>query len=553
MPTGAELFLDAIQSLGITRIFTLVGDHLNEVLEVAGRRGIDLFDMRHESGVTHTADAWARITRQPSLSLVTGGPGHTNSLTGIATAFLAASPLISVSGSRPTTNADRQGFQDIDQIGMVRPVVKWAAQPPNAAQIPFYLGRAYTEAVAGRMGPVHLTIPVDLFRAQASGPVALPSPPAPLSIPPGVAETDRLLALLAAAERPVVVAGSGVWWSRAEEELGQFIEKTRIPVYTVAMARGVVSDEHPLCMGYADPALNRAVLDVYRECDLILLLGKRIDFRFAMGSPRVFPADRKIVQVDIYPQELGMNRRVELGICADVKATLRTLLDAIPPAPSPSAEVWLARVRALRAEWELRLAEMARRPEGVLHAGAFHYELSKALPAETLISWDAAEFAHWGRTIVPARIPGGWLRLGPLATIGSGLPNALAMQLANPGKPVALVSGDGSFGFYIAELDTAVRHNLPVVFIIGNDAGWGLEREFQRAATGRRDTVACELRATRYDVVMQGFGGEGETVRTLAEVQPAVRRAFDSGRPYLLNVEIQGTRSPFSEWQIAGK
>jgi acetolactate synthase I/II/III large subunit len=315
----------------------------------------------------------------------------------------------------------------------------------------------------------------------------------------------------------------------------------------------VVSDGHPLCMGYADPALNRAVLDVYRECDLILLLGKRIDFRFAMGSPRVFPADRKIAQVDIYPQELGMNRRVELGICADVKATLRALLDGGTVTPSRGAEAWLARVGALRAEWELRVAEKARQPDYALHSGAFYYELKEALPAGTLISWDAADFAHWGRTIIPALMPGGWLRLGPLATIGSGLPNALALQLANPGKPVALVSGDGSFGFYIAELDTAVRHQLPVVFIIGNDAGWGLEREFQRAATGRGDTVACELRATRYDVVMQGFGGQGETIRTLAEVQPAVRRAFASGKPYVLNVEIQTTRSPFTEWQIAGK
>jgi acetolactate synthase-1/2/3 large subunit len=553
MPTGAELFVDAIQSLWIDRIFTLVGDHLNEVLEVAGARGIPIFDMRHESGVTHAADAWARITRRPSLSLVTGGPGHTNSLTGIATAFLAASPLIAVSGSRPTTAADRQGFQDIDQIGMVKPVVKWAAQPPNASQIPFYLGRAYAEAVAGRMGPVHLTIPVDLFQAEAGAPAALPSPPARIAIAPGASETERLLSLLRAAERPVVIAGSGVWWSEAEDELRVFIEKTQIPLYTITMARGLVSDEHPLCMGYADPALNRVVLDVYREADLILVLGKRIDFRFALGGQRVFPASARIVQVDIHPQELGMNRRLELGICADVKATLMTLLDAIRDEPGWTAGPWLTRVREWKAQWESRLAEASYSENDALHAAAFHRELKKALPPRTLFSWDAADFAHWGRAIVPALTPGGWLRLGPLATIGSGLPNALALQLANPGKPVALVSGDGSFGFYIAELDTAVRHNLPVVFIIGNDAGWGLERELQRAATGRTGTVACELRPTRYDLVMKGFGGEGETIRSLDEVQPAVRRAFASGKPYVLNVEIRGLRSPFSEWQIAGK
>jgi acetolactate synthase-1/2/3 large subunit len=553
MASGAELFIDAMQGLGIDRIFTLVGDHLNEVLDVAASRGIPIFDMRHESGVTHAADAWARITRRPALSLVTGGPGHTNSLTGIATAFLAGSPLISVSGSRPTLAADRQGFQDIDQVSMTRPVVKWAAQPPTASEIPFYLGRAYAEAVSGRMGPVHLTIPADLFRAEARAPQGLPAPSIRPSLSPAAGQAERLLELLRAAERPLVIAGSGVWWSGAEAELREFIERTQIPLYTITMARGTVSDEHPLSVGYADPALNRTVLEAYQEADLILVLGKRIDFRLGFGRPRVFPASTRIAQVDIHAQELGMNRRLELGICADLKATLRALLDALrSEAPWP-ARLWLDRVRSLKAQWSCRLEGVSDGAEGPLHPAAFYRELKRWLPAGTLFSWDGADFAHWGRAMLPAVTPGGWLRLGPLGTIGSGLPNALALQLANPGRPVALISGDGSFGFYIAELDTAVRHGLPVVFIIGNDAGWGLERELQRAATGRADTVACELRSTRYDVVMKGFGGEGETIRCLDEVGPAVRRAFASGRPYVLNVEIRGARSPFSEWQIAGK
>src|SRR4029079_13588043 len=177
MPSGAELFVRSIASLGISQIFTLVGDHLNEVLAVAAREGIRIIDMRHESGVTHAADASARITRKPALSLVTGGPGHTNSLTGIATANLAASPLIAVSGSRASTVAERQPFQDIDQVGTARPICKWAAEPPNAAQIPFYLGRAYAEANAGRKGAVHLTIPVDLFTQKTETHAPIPIPP----------------------------------------------------------------------------------------------------------------------------------------------------------------------------------------------------------------------------------------------------------------------------------------------------------------------------------------------------------------------------------------
>src|SRR6478736_6192075 len=219
MPNGAELFVQASVQLGIDTIFTLVGDHLNEVLAVAAQQGIRIVDMRHESAVVHAADAWARIHRKPAVSLVTGGPGHTNSLTGIATAQLAASPLIAVSGSRATSVGDRGAFQDIDQIGMAKPVCKWSAQPPNAAQIPFYLGRAYAEANSGRKGAVHLTIPVDLFTGKTDAPSAVSMPVEETPPMPGSREIESAMALLKAAKRPVVLAGSGVWWSGAERAL----------------------------------------------------------------------------------------------------------------------------------------------------------------------------------------------------------------------------------------------------------------------------------------------------------------------------------------------
>lgn len=546
------MFVRAITRLGIRRIFTLVGDHLNEVLAVAAQEGLDILDMRHESGVTHAADAWARITRQPALSLVTGGPGHTNSLTGIATASLAASPLITVSGARATTVADRQAFQDINQLDMARPVVKWAAQPPSAAQIPFYLGRAYAEANSGRKGPVHLTIPVDLFTGKAETPAAVPMMPADLQPQPSSRDVDRVLALLEAAERPVVIAGSGIWWSGAEAELREFIEHTSLPLYTVTMAKGVVPDSHPLCLGYADPALNQAVQKAFKEADLFLVLGKRIDYRLALGGARLFSPEARFIQVDIHPQELGMNRPLELGICADVKAALRALLDALGSRrwqPRP----WLDHLRSLAAEWQERLECAARDTAAPLHPAAFYRELRKALPPEVLYSWDGGDFTHWGRCIMPANGPGRWLRLGPLATIGSGLPNSLALKAACPDQPVVLITGDGSLGFYLAELDTAVRHKLPVVMIVGNDACWGIEKQLQMATVGGDGSVACRLRDTRFDLIMKGFGGDGETVDTLDQVRPAVERAFASGIPYLINVRIRGVRSPFTEWQIAGK
>ena len=540
----------SIAELGISRIFTLVGDHLNEVLAVAAREGISIVDMRHESGVAHAADAWARITRKPALSLVTGGPGHTNSLTGIATANLAASPLIAVSGSRATTAGDRGAFQDIDQVAMAKPVAKWCGQPPNAAQIPFYLGRAYQEANSGRKGAVHLTIPVDLFTARTDAPAAMPLPMDDAIPSPDPLAVQRTLALLRSARKPVVIAGSGVWWADAAAELGEFIERTSLPLYTITMAKGAVSDEHPLCMGYADPALNEAVRAAFQEADLFLVLGKRIDYRLALGGPRLFAPAARFIQVDIHAPELGMNRKLELGIWADVRATLRALLVEIGEerwTPLP----WLDRVRDLRRGWEAKLAEAARDRSSPMHPAAFYAELKKWLPADIYYAWDGGDVVHWGRATLPALHPGRWLRLGPLGTIGSALPNSLALQIANPGKPVVLITGDGSLGFYIAEMDTAVRHGLPVVMIVGNDGGWGLERELQSASAG--STVACELRRTQYDQVMKGFGGGGETIDTLDQVGPAVERAFRSGVPYCLNVNVRGVRSPFTQWQISGK
>ena len=547
MPTGAELFVRTLTELGIDRIFTLVGDHLNEVLAVAAKAGIEIVHMRHESGVTHMADAWARLTRKPALSLVTGGPGHTNSLTGIATAQLAASPLIAVSGSRANAVADRQAFQDIDQVGITRPITKWAAQPATSGQIPFYLSRAYSEANAGRRGAVHLTIPVDLFTAEAGAIAPAFSVPEASLIPPNADQIQKAIQLLRSAERPVVIAGSGVWWGDAAAELRQFLEKTNLPLYTITMAKGTVPDDHPLCLGYADPALNTAVHTVFKEADLFLVVGKRIDYRLALGGARLFSTTAKFIQIDIHQQELGLNHKLDVAINADVKTALTALTTELPPRME-----WLAHLRTLKADWENRVTEIAKDDASPMHPAAFYAEMKKALPPETLYAWDGGDFAHWGRVSIPALHPGGWLRLGPLGTIGSALPNGLALQMANPDKPVAVITGDGSLGFYIAEMDTAVRYNLPIVIIVGNDAGWGLERELQSALTGP-GTVACELRATRYDIIMQGFGGVGETIDTLDQVGPAVRRAFSAGVPYCLNVNIRGVRSPFTDWQISGK
>jgi acetolactate synthase-1/2/3 large subunit len=547
MPNGACLFVKTASQLGLDTILTLVGDHLNEVLAEAARAGMRIIDMRHESGVTHAADAWARVHRRPALSLVTGGPGHTNSLTGIATAHLAGSPLIAVSGSRARSLACRQSFQDIDQVSMTRPVVKWAAEVPGPSEIPFYLLRAYAEANTGRRGAVHLTIPVDVFTGECTASLAAAAGSMSAGAAGNIGPADDIgpaIDLLCGAERPVVIAGSGIWWSNAGDALRRFIERWQLPLYTITMARGVVSDDHPLCLGYADPALNRAAHRAFAEADLFLVMGKRIDYRLALGGPRLFPASAKFVQIDIHPPELGFNRLLDAAICADARYALEALA---AESPGPPRTAWLDRVRVLRDEWQASLDCADNDP------ARFFRALRAALPSDVLYSWDGGDFAHWGRAMLPARNPGGWLRLGPLGTIGSSLPNAIALQLAHPGRRVVAITGDGALGFYLAEMDTMARYRLPVVVIVGNDAGWGLERELQSWATDGEPTVACELAASRYDLVMQAFGGGGETIECPEQIGPALQRAFASGVPYCINVRIRGARSPFTEWQIAGK
>jgi acetolactate synthase-1/2/3 large subunit len=285
---------------------------------------------------------------------------------------------------------------------------------------------------------------------------------------------------------------------------------------------------------------------------LFLVIGKRIDYRLALGGPRLFPPEAKFIQIDVCQEELGLNRPLDLAICADARAALQSMLQAAGP-ERWTTRPWLDRVRAWKREWQERLAANARDPGQAMHPAAFFHELKTALPDDVLYSWDGGDFAHWGRAILPARQAGGWLRLGPLGTIGSSLPNGLALQMAHPGRPVAVITGDGALGFYMAEMDTAVRHKLPVVLIVGNDAGWGLERELQSWATDGEPTVACELQSAQWDAIMKGFGGQGETVERSEQIRPAVARAFAAAVPYCLNVRIRGARSPFTEWQIAGK
>ncbi len=553
MSSGAELFARSLKSLGVTHVFTLVGDHLNEALQVLDREGFTVVDTRHESAAVHMADGWARMTRTLGVSLVTGGPGHTNSVTGIATAQYTGVPLLAVSGMSSSKARDRNAFQDMDQVAQVQSLTKYSAVPTGPEQIPFHVMKAAREALSGRPGAVHLSIPVDCFTGKADGRPRLPDGPVVVERPrPDSREVSRVIDLLDKAERPAVIAGAGCWWSDAGSQLKAFIEAAQVPLFTVTLARGIVSDDHPLCFGYADATLNRGAENALKQADLVIVLGKRIDYRLRMGGAQLFAEDAKFVQVDISPGELGLNRRLEVGLFADCHAALQDLNAALANRERPDRSVWLAEVQRGADAYRAEVEELASQPSSPLHPLEFYKEMRDWLPEDVTLCWDGGDFVHWGRYYIPARRPGAWMRLGGLAGLGVAFPIGLAAQILRPSERSIVVTGDGSLGFYLAEMDTAVRFNLPVIIVVGNDGGWGIERELQQGSYGDK-TVACELRRTRYDLVMKGFGGDGAHVETPADIRPALDRALASDKPFVINVDIKGAGSPFTQYQLRAK
>ena len=550
MPTGSELFVRSLQALGVDRVFTLVGDHLNDVLQAAVRHGMSVYDTRHESAAVHMADGWSRLTRTPGVSMVTGAPGHTNSITGIATANATAVPMLSVSGMSDSSMRDRNAFQDMDQLKLVQGITKYAAVPARSGQLPFYVKRAFLEMLHGRPGVAHLSVPVDLFTERNESHAPIPTGRIePVRAAPASNDVDRAVDLLRGAERPAVVAGSGAYWSGADRELRDFVEAAQVPLFTANLARGMVSDDHPLCFGYADAAINRGAEMALRQADLIVVVGKRLDYGVRMGGPKLF-GDAKTIQIDVSSTELGLNRTLEIGMHADAKTALAALGEALGEAPAPDRSEWLGEVQGGCDAYEAEVAARAGRDRDPMHSLHAYEVLRERIPDDATICWDGGDFVHWGRYMLKARHPGRWMRLGSLAGLGVGLPIGLSAQIARPNSRSVVITGDGSLGFYIGELDTAVRLGLPLVVIVGNDGGWGVERELQQGFYPGADTVACELRRTRYDLVMKGFGGDGAHVTSRDQLGDAFDRAFRSDKPFLVNIEIAGLGSPYTYYQI---
>ncbi len=535
---GGQLLARTLERAGITTIFTLHGGHLDALYQAAFDHGLRLIDTRHEQAAGHAADGWARTTGQTGVAVVTAGPGFTDCVTAIANAHLDAVPTLFIAGAAPLRDAETLPLQGgLDQVAMVTPITKWAHRITHTHRIGELVDQALRVARTGRPGPVFLEIPIDvLFASVDESEAALPAGGLPFGAPaPAPEATAKVIEWLQEAERPVILAGGGAWFASAELELIAFAERTGIPVFMNGKSRGMIPSEHPLCGG-SFTNLAMAAMAGMGTPDVVLLLGARIGLFTAGRSGMVIPHDARVVQVDIAGEEIGRNRDIDLGIVADCRETLRALNAAAAPCAWPDRSEWQEAVGLLRGGPSLMYAEALTTDEGPIHPYRLMVEIARAVPAGSVITADGGETATWMDMAAETDGGGRWMTHGYLGCLGTGMPFAIAAQVAHPDRRVLCVVGDGSVGLNFAEFDTMVRHQLPIVVVVNNDQQWGMSAHGQDLLYGPDRRVVTDLAAVRYEQAAAGFGCHAEYVTAAGDIGPAIERAFASGRPACVNV-----------------
>ncbi len=536
---GGKLAARALKQAGVEVIFTLAGGHIMPIYDGCIDEGIKIVDVRHEQAAVHAADSWARCNPGSiGVAAITAGPGVTDGVTGIANAWRANSPILVFGGQGPFNNLRRGSLQEMDHLGVVRPITKYADAVYETYRIPEYIELAIRHAVSGTPGPVYLEIPMDILMGQVTwdeAPIPRIRTRAP-RISPDLDEVRNAIAALQQSERPMMMAGTSVKWSRAAGVMNEFIAETHMPTYTNGMGRGTVPPDSP-------EFLNRSRRSALKEIDLIILAGTLLDFRMRFGQ--TIPADAKIIQLDMDATLMGMNRQTDIPLVGNLACSFELLnqemknqgvkLDFTP---------WRDRLREIEDEAEAKVQAALNSDESPVDPQRMCREIRDWLETleEPIVIGDGGDIVATAAKIIPVRSEGAWMDPGPLGTLGVGMPFALAAQLAHPERRVVIVYGDGSFGLNGFEFDTAVRFGLPIIGIVGNDAAWGQMMRPQGAMLGWDRLNGTLLNPTRYDKVVEALGGHGEYVESPEELRPAFERAAASGKPALVNVMIRQDR-----------
>jgi len=529
--TGGHLVARTLKEAGVGHVFTLCGGHILPIYDGCVSEGLQVVDMRHEQACAHAGDAYARLTRNIGVAVVTAGPGVTDAVTGVANAYSARSPLLLIGGAAPLGLRGLGALQETEQVALLRPITKGSWTVAETRQIPEVLTTAIRAALTGRPGPVFVEIPVDLLMTVIEDRVA-PIPTRYVHRSAALADPDdvvRLAHLVSRAERPVVLAGSGVYWDAAAKPLASFADASGLPVFMNGAGRGALPPGHSCAFAHARGwALAGA--------DLVLVLGAPLDFRLGYGRPPTFAEDARVVMVDCDPAELGRNRPLELGLHGHIGRVLDQLVETLPAGLPARFEEWRRRVGQKERESRAKLeAESASDAIPISHY-RWAREIAAVVPPETIVVGDGGDVVGCASKFVPVSATGQWLDPGPFGCLGVGPSFAIAAKLLHPDRRVLLIAGDGAFGLNGMEMETAVRFRLPMTVIIGNDGGWGQIRNPQLSFFGAERAVGTSLPFTRFDRMVEALGGRGIHVTEPGEIRPALEKALGSGEVYCINV-----------------
>ena len=532
--TGAELLIESLISAGVKHLFSLSGNQILSLYDAIIGRDINLIHTRHEATAVHMADGWGRLTEQPGVALLTAGPGHCNAISALYGALMAESPVVLLSGHSPHAQIGSGAFQEIDQVTVAKPVTKAARLVEDLNHLDEAIAAALFLACEGRPGPVHLSLPTDVLETTIS-------PQSFHGVDKEVASTDAtpttnvddILRQLAEAAHPLILAGPAMGRSLRWTEVERLSEATGIPALPMESPRGV-----------NDPWLHGAT-NCLSKADLVLLVGKKLDFSLRFGQPPFFSEGCRFIQIDADPSQLRTDNPVVLTIHAEPTDRVRQLADAAQAQGDLQAEKrydsWRAEVMAARKDTPSDWDGLRGSIDQPIHPLRVCEALQPFLHDGAVFVSDGGEFGQWVQSGLEAEHR---LINGPAGSIGSSIPMGLAAKLAQPQRPVFVFLGDGTFGYHAMEFDTALRYNLPIIAIVGNDARWNAEHQLQIQNYGEERTVGCELLPSRYDRVIEALGGHGEFVEDPKDLTPAVERALASGLPACINVAIESVSAP---------
>lgn len=518
---GGQAVSGALKALGVSKVFTLSGGHIFPIFDGCVKDEIELVDVRHEQSAVFAAEAWARLKRELGVAAVTAGPGVTNAMSPLAQAAFNDASVLVLAGRAPMFRWGQGSLQEMDHVPFVDPIAP-AKTITSTEEVAAGVLAAAAEALSAPAGPRFLDFPLDVLFNQAE--IVIPAPHEVTNKLDGEAESSaqEIAKMLEAAERPIIIAGSNVWSERGEEALRSLAEHAGVPVYMNGQGRGCLAADHPL-------AFSRSRGKAMSGADLVIVVGTPLDFRLGFGQNFAFGA--KVVHI----YSAGPAQHVDLaaGMKAAAGVALRAVDDAFDG--KPQTDDW---VSLLREEEETKAGKVAAdlaNDSKPIHPMRIYGELVPLLDRDAIVIGDGGDFVSYAGKEVPSFEPGCWLDPGPYGCLGIGPGYALAARHAYPDRQVVIMYGDGAIGFSASELETLCRHRLPVVCVVGNNGIWALEKHPMRGLYGY-DVVADLAPGIRYDEMMKSFGGQGELVEDPAEIGPAIKRAFDSGEPYLVNV-----------------